>query len=111
MVIVRGLVRRILGGTRRREVRERGDGRDFRGITFFSVRGIIRFVVRREDSERAVEDLATQRRRVGLEAFTGVLQRVQAVLRSLGDLGVGAGERGSGVRCFVRSFVREGDDG
>ena len=109
MVIVRGLVRRILGGTRRREVRERGDGRDFRGITFFSVRGIIRFVVRREDSQRAVEDLATQRRRVGLEAFTGVLQRVQAVLRSLGDLGVRAGDRGS--RQVFRSFVREGDDG
>ena len=66
---------------------------------------IVRFVVRREDSERAVEDLATQRRRIGLEAFAGVLQRVQAVLRSLGDLGVGAGERGS--RAAV-SFVRSG---
>lgn len=107
IVVVRGLVR-FLGGTRRREVRERGDGRDFRGIVFFSIRGGVRFVVRREDSERSVEDLATQRRRVRLEAFTGVLQRVQAVLRSLGDLGVGAGEgdRASGV-----SFVREGDDG
>ena len=109
VVVVRGLVRRILGGTRRREVRERGDGRDFRGIMFFSVRGITRFVVRREDSERTVEDLATQRRRVGLEAFAGVLQRVQAVLRSLGDLGVRAGDRGS--RQVFRSFVREGDDG
>jgi len=106
IVVVRGLVR-LLGGTRRREVRERGDGRDF-ALVFFSIRGGVRFVVRREDSERSVEDLATQRRRVRLEAFTGVLQRVQAVLRSLGDLGVGAGEgdRASGV-----SFVREGDDG
>ena len=105
VIVVRGLVR-LLGGTRRREVRERGDGRDFT-LVFFSIRGA-RFVVRREDSERTVEDLATQRRRVRLEAFTGVLQRVQAVLRSLGDLGVGAGEgdRASGV-----SFVREGDDG
>lgn len=106
VIVVRGLVR-LLGGTRRREVRERGDGRDFRGIVFVSIRGA-RFVVRREDSERTVEDLATQRRRVRLEAFTGVLQRVQAVLRSLGDLGVGVGEgdRASGV-----SFVRDGDDG
>ena len=108
VVVVRGLVRRILGGTRRREVRERGDGRDST-LVFFSVRGIVRFVVRLEDSERTVEDLATQRRRVGLEAFAGVLQRVQAVLRSLGDLGVRAGDRGS--RQVFRSFVREGDDG
>tara|TARA_B100000405_G_scaffold167616_1_gene117294 strand:- start:924 stop:1253 length:330 start_codon:yes stop_codon:yes gene_type:complete len=108
VVVVRGLVRRILGGTRRREVRERGDGRDST-LVLFSVRGIVRFVVRREDSERTVEDLATQRRRVGLEAFAGVLQRVQAVLRSLGDLGVRAGDRGS--RQVFRSFVREGDDG
>ena len=109
VVVVRGLVRRILGGTRRREVRERGDGRDST-LVFFSVRGIVvRIVVRLEDSERTVEDLATQRRRVGLEAFAGVLQRVQAVLRSLGDLGVRAGDRGS--RQVFRSFVREGDDG
>ena len=107
VVVVRGPVR-FLGGTRRREVRERGDGRDLALVFFSSIRGGVRFVVRREDSERTVEDLATQRRRVRLEAFTGVLQRVQAVLRSLGDLGVGAGEgdRASGV-----SFVRKGDDG